>query len=647
MSGWRRMALGALVSMSWMFAQTGAGTPPAQRPAPPARMTVEDVVRLARAGVGEEVILAQIGSKQQFFDLTTDQLLMLKSASVSDRVIRVMMSRPSLAAQAAPAPAAPRAASRLPPAAVPAPAKATAAPAPRRVYPAPAAAPPASVKASAVPIAPPAPGKAPTVWVTHNDPMGFAVSLPAGWNLGAGHPQGRIAVQGPQGQQAIIWPMFIERQQLDERATGVLVQQLARRADPEAAWGEPQAASAAVRVFARGQRSGVAVMHWHSEPDGATIYLYCTTAPSSLYRASEDDFAGILKSFHTLAGLTAGSREAPPKTAAVSPVAWVRWTDPREGAFAASVPRGWSVSGGSFRQSATDIRKGLVLLSPDGQIRIAAGDPNVGAFLVPQGAYARFGIRPGSSASIGDGTRLEVRNYEPARQFLGEYVARTVGRECSGPRVLSSDERPDLAAAAAAQAREKGAPQVRVTTAGVSFSCTWNGREARGYYAAATVLVSSGPSSLWYIDSLYGYLAVAERQREADSISRHVSDSMQVNSQWQQQESGIAANAVQKDNARAQEIWARSQAQIAADQQKTSDMMMKSHQYQSQAYDEVARRRENAILGTVDVVDPSSGKQYKIDNYSDYHWMNNQGVIAGTKTDTSPGFDWHQMVDLP
>ena len=74
---------------------------------------------------------------------------------------------------------------------------------------------------------------------------------------------------------------------------------------------------------------------------------------------------------------------------------------------------------------------------------------------------------------------------------------------------------------------------------------------------------------------------------------------------------------------------------------------MKSHQYQSQAYDEVARRRENAILGTVDVVDPSSGKQYKIDNYSDYHWMNNQGVIAGTKTDTSPGFDWHQMVDLP
>jgi len=76
-------------------------------------------------------------------------------------------------------------------------------------------------------------------------------------------------------------------------------------------------------------------------------------------------------------------------------------------------------------------------------------------------------------------------------------------------------------------------------------------------------------------------------------------------------------------------------------------MIVKGYQTRSQAYDEIARRRENSILGTVDVVDPSSGKQYKIDNYSDYHWMNNAGTIAGTKTDTSPGSGWRQMIDLP
>jgi hypothetical protein len=30
-----------------------------------------------------------------------------------------------------------------------------------------------------------------------------------------------------------------------------------------------------------------------------------------------------------------------------------------------------------------------------------------------------------------------------------------------------------------------------------------------------------------------------------------------------------------------------------------------------------------------------------------YHWMNNQGVIAGTKTETSPGYDWREMITLP
>ena len=87
--------------------------------------------------------------------------------------------------------------------------------------------------------------------------------------------------------------------------------------------------------------------------------------------------------------------------------------------------------------------------------------------------------------------------------------------------------------------------------------------------------------------------------------------------------------------------------QIAEDQQKTSDMIVKGYEARSKVYDENGCKEENVILGTVDVVDPSTGKQYKIDNVSDYHWMNNQGVIAGTKTYTSPGADWHEMITLP
>ncbi len=49
------------------------------------------------------------------------------------------------------------------------------------------------------------------------------------------------------------------------------------------------------------------------------------------------------------------------------PVQWTRWTDPQEGAFAVSIPRGWSVNGAP---SATDTRKSVLVVSPDQQIRI-------------------------------------------------------------------------------------------------------------------------------------------------------------------------------------------------------------------------------------------------------------------------------------
>jgi len=261
--------------------------------------------------------------------------------------------------------------------------------------------------------------------------------------------------------------------------------------------------------------------------------------------------------------------------------------------------------------------------------------------------YARAGMREGGYAAIGDGSKLQIRRFLPAQQFVREYVSSSVRQECGEPRILSENERQDLASSAVQRARAQGATNPRVTATGVSFSCTWNGREARGYYAAATILPFPGRSGIWYVEALYGYLAVAERQQQADDISRHVLNSMGINAQWKQREDQIAGNAVEQDNERSQEIQARARQSIADNQKQTSDMIVKGYQERSKVYDEIARKRENSILGTVDVVDPNSGKQYKIDNYSDYHWMNNQGVIAGSKTDTSPGSDWRQLITLP
>ena len=58
-------------------------------------MTVDDVIRLSKAGLSDDVIIQQIRNKNkdQSINLSTDQLLQLKGAHVSDRVIG-MLSNP-------------------------------------------------------------------------------------------------------------------------------------------------------------------------------------------------------------------------------------------------------------------------------------------------------------------------------------------------------------------------------------------------------------------------------------------------------------------------------------------------------------------------------------------------------------------------
>ena len=54
-------------------------------------MTVADVIKLSQAKLSDDVIAQQLSKKGQRFDLSTEQLIQLKNAGVSDRVIQAMM----------------------------------------------------------------------------------------------------------------------------------------------------------------------------------------------------------------------------------------------------------------------------------------------------------------------------------------------------------------------------------------------------------------------------------------------------------------------------------------------------------------------------------------------------------------------------
>jgi hypothetical protein len=61
-------------------------------------MTVQDVIKLSKAGFSDDLIISQIEKRHQQFDLTTDQLLQLKAAKVSERVVKYMISPGPVAA---------------------------------------------------------------------------------------------------------------------------------------------------------------------------------------------------------------------------------------------------------------------------------------------------------------------------------------------------------------------------------------------------------------------------------------------------------------------------------------------------------------------------------------------------------------------
>lgn len=76
-------------------------------------LTNDSVISMVKGGLGEAVVLARIRSSPANFDTSTNSLLALKKAGVSDKVIEAMVSAPrsgaAAAAPAAPTPAAPSA----------------------------------------------------------------------------------------------------------------------------------------------------------------------------------------------------------------------------------------------------------------------------------------------------------------------------------------------------------------------------------------------------------------------------------------------------------------------------------------------------------------------------------------------------------
>jgi hypothetical protein len=444
----------------------------------------------------------------------------------------------------------------------------------------------------------------------------------------------------------VIWPMFLERQQLDARGAAALLQQLARGVNGQMPWATPETSANVVRVVAKtSQRNATAMLSWAAGTGGTSVYLYCVEAPAEVYRSSADSFVRILKSFHIVQDPSV--KNAGASASGAPALNFVNWNDPHEGAFSVAVPQAWQVIGGAYRLSATDVRYALTMASPDGQLRVTVGDSNIPIYTEPTPMLASAGLREGGYYMIGDGTRMEIRRYIAGQKYVYSYVEAFVRRQCDDVRIVSNNVRPDLAAKFTQFARNEGANTAQLTAGDAVFTCSLNGNAVQGKYIAVTALLAPGQSPLWAVYRLYGYISTSARQEDAIKVVTEAVQSWKFNPQWEAQQRGTANAAVQQDNMRSQQIRSRALQAIAEDQRQTSEIITKGYEQRQKIYDEISRKRENAILGTLDVVDPQTGSRFKVSNYGDYHYLSNEGYIYSTNSANSPGPNLRELITLP
>jgi hypothetical protein len=468
-------------------------------------------------------------------------------------------------------------------------------------------------------------------WVTHNDPLGFSVQTPAGWQVVGDRNSGRVMVSGPARQQAIVWPVFVPGA-VDVHSAPAILRRLVAATGINAAWNAAPSPSANVAriIGAAGDRTTVASFAWVGSLKGAAGFLYVTAAPTASYTAEKEILSRILETFRAT-GAPAGA-----KASSGPAVKWVRWQDPKENAFSLEVPAEWTVMGGAFRFAPVDIRKTVQASSPDGRIRITGGDAELPTFTEPNQMLAMTGFREGSWYSPGYGVNMMVRRYTPGAQFAREYAATRAARGCANLTFTGGRDRPDvdgpLNRLMSGLAAVGGI--MRIQSGEAAFTCEQNGQPASGYYFASSLLAGAAgmPSGIWHVEYLYGYVAARDQAAQAQQILSHMLVTYQDNPQWM---------------AMQQNVTAATSRIVTQTQQEVSKMISDTFAYRNQVDDEISRRRENVTLGTVDVIDAASGRQFKVENSSNYYWLDNHGVIVGTETDTKPGWNFEQMTALP
>ncbi len=475
-------------------------------------------------------------------------------------------------------------------------------------------------------------------WTDFEDKnAGIQLKHPKDWRVEIDQKTLRTRLHGPDGQLVVIWPVFIKNIQAAERgldrasAEAVLTKLL-----PEVALFVHgiellDSRSNLVRVSARRDLTPlIGALSWRNFPDGTAAYLYAFNAfTHDDLRKTAETAAKIFESFEAR-----GPKEVSGSKAAASPsIRYVRWHDPTEGAFSIEVPEGWTTKGGISRPAAVDVRVAWVTISPEGDIRITGGDTSLPTFTVLNPTMQMGGSREGSWYSPGYGVQTMIRRYQTGRQFLIGYIRERMAQSCATPvEFTRAEDLPQLSQQISALLQRHGLPSIQ-NYGLVTFHCTQkNGKQLEGYYVASTQLNTAFGVQQWKVETLLGYLAVAEKAPLAHQIYSHVVQSGKTNPDWHRRQ-GQFIEGITK-------IVSSTNAAI-------SNTIREARIAKEPIMNEIDRRRANAIRGLEDVVYTATGQKYKVESGNNFYWINNRGEYVGTDTHTLPDIDFRELTRQP
>jgi hypothetical protein len=297
---------------------------------------------------------------------------------------------------------------------------------------------------------------------------------------------------------------------------------------------------------------------------------------------------------------------------------WIRFVDPQEQAFAAEVPQGWRVLGGTVRRNALQFRSWVNATSPDGATILAINDPNEWSYVIPTPMLAMAGFGVGSTYGGGAGTLYTVAPYLNGQQFAMAWTQRKLSTLCTSIKLRSSGARPELTTQINSYA---GAFGIRHDAGEATFTCVKGMLAQTAYVLADVVSISGAAGTIWYAETIVGFLSPSPVAGVAAGLLSHMLKSVRINPQWAARQSSM--------NLQVSQIAARTQAAI-------SDTIMRGWESRGAIIDRAMEEGSRARLGIDLYTDPATGNQYTVANDHNYYWVNPSGTVVGTDTDTAP-----------